>query len=232
MNSMMREMMQELSQPMPPWLVKYQDTLNQLRRTGFTNKISEALMSAKQKMEETPIIGRGSVFHFRRDFCARFGWGIPSADGWWMIAETVSGHKVVELGAGSGFLAACIMANPNDKPASYVATDAMTGHHTFTSSYYRVQKRTHLQTLEEHPDADVLVLNWPTYADPWACEALKEFKGDTVIYIGEDWGGCTADDGFFEELDEKWELQQSECCIQWQGIHDAVCVYKRLEMDE
>jgi len=229
---MMREMMQELSQPSPPWLTKYQETLNQLSRTGLNNKSFEALESAKQKMEETPVIGRGSVFHFRRDFCAGFGWGIPSAVGWRMIAETVSGRKVLELGAGSGFLAACIMANVTNKPVSYVATDAMTGQHTFTSSYYRVQKRTHKQTLEEHPDADVLILNWPTYGDPWAGEALKEFKGDTVVYIGENWGGCTADDDFFEELEEKWGLQQSECCIQWQGIHDAVCVYKRLEMDE
>jgi len=107
-----------------------------------------------------------------------------------------TGCKVVELGAGSGFLAACIMANSN-KPINYLATDAMKGDDTFTKTYFKVQKLNHIEALTKNPDADVLIINWPTYQNKWASEALRKFEGDIVIYIGEGMGGCNADDVFF-----------------------------------
>lgn len=208
----------------PDWITKYTNTLNELHQTGITDKISNSLNIIEEKMEKNNS-GASSLFHYN-DFVKRFGWGIPNATGWKIISKTISGCKVVELVAGSGFLASCIMANPN-KPINYLATDAMKGDDTFTKTYFKVQKLNHLETLTKNPDADVLIINWPTYKDKWASEALRKFKGDIVIYIGEGMGGCNADDGFFEELSENWEEKECEPCIQWQGLRDSLFLYKR-----
>jgi hypothetical protein len=71
-----------------------------------------------------------------------------------------------------------------------------------------------------------LMFIWPFYRDNWAARALGDYKGKTVIYVGELKGGCCAEDAFFEVL-EDWR-----CCHYVElptvyGIHDALYVYER-----
>jgi len=59
-----------------------------------------------------------------------------------------------------------------------------------------------------------------------ASDTLRQFRGDTLIYIGEGEGGCTADDMFFDRLDE-WKHIETIDIPQWDGIYDRLSVYQR-----
>ena len=49
-----------------------------------------------------------------------------------------------------------------------------------------------------------LLLVYPPDSD-MASEALKQYHGDYLVYVGEARGGVNADDGFFEALEQGWD---------------------------
>ncbi len=71
-------------------------------------------------------------------------------------------------------------------------------------------------------EAGALVLCWPLLASP----TLRAFRGRFLVYIGEAASGCTADDEFFGELADGWDLlrvDRNPC----PGRYDAVWLYRR-----
>ena len=59
-----------------------------------------------------------------------------------------------------------------------------------------------------------------------AYRALLVYKGDILIYIGE-FGGCCADEEFFELLEKDWENIEKFDIPQWHGMHDRLAIYRR-----
>ena len=79
------------------------------------------------------------------------------------------------------------------------------------------------QIKEHNP---VILVSWPPYEDPLMhdiAKALKKmkFKG-TLLYIGEEPGGCTADSNFFKtfKIEESDELNEHH--LRFTGLHDYV----------
>lgn len=64
-----------------------------------------------------------------------------------------------------------------------------------------------------------------------AYDYLCQYKGDTVIYIGEGRGGCTGDDSFHEKLKFEYKLVDVYWIPQHFGIHDQLYIYKRYPVD-
>ncbi len=60
-----------------------------------------------------------------------------------------------------------------------------------------------------------------------AHEALRQFPGDRLIYIGETEGDCCAGDAFFGRLARGWQVVTEHRPVQWWGIHDWITVYQR-----
>lgn len=81
--------------------------------------------------------------------------------------------------------------------------------------------------IQKYP-SEVLYLSWPTYNHSWAQEALVEFKGDWLVYVGEEPGGCCADESFFEVLEKEW-TEKPFCDEQhnWWGLHCSAHIYQR-----
>jgi len=71
------------------------------------------------------------------------------------------------------------------------------------------------------------MMSWPPYNDPMAYESLKKFKGNKLIFIGEDADGCTGCGKFFGLLNSKWNLVKEVEIPQWMGLHDALFLYSR-----
>ena len=98
-------------------------------------------------------------------------------------------------------------------------------------------RKTWHPVLEGTPDVlkagheeDVLFLCWPPYEGTLAQEALANYQGDTLIYVGEARGGCCADDSFFDLLDEQWEWVSEDdppILTSWSGMHDVLRTFKR-----
>lgn len=82
--------------------------------------------------------------------------------------------------------------------------------------------------------ADMFILSWPMYNNPLAKMIWKHMRpGQLLFYIGEDWGGCTADDRFFssvqgrEILDDEHFNKISDSFLQFKGLHDRPRLFKK-----
>ncbi len=57
-------------------------------------------------------------------------------------------------------------------------------------------------------DPRSLLLCWPDIDSLFAKECLQRYSGNKCVFIGELRGGCTADNSFFDELQDKWTLSK------------------------
>jgi hypothetical protein len=157
----------------------------------------------------------------RYDMCRKYSFAIPTKEA---INEISKFSPIVEIGAGSGYWASLLQKNG----AKVLAYDKFPkdNKYNFTKKYTKIEKAGE-EILKEIDSSYSLLLSWPNYDNDFAHNALKIFKGQTVIYIGEPEGGCTANDKFHQELKKSWRLHKEISIPQWDGIHDTVMIYKR-----
>jgi len=132
---------------------------------------------------------------------------------------------VLEVGAGTGYWAYEFQKRCVD----YVATDpkpCCVDYFRGSKPWTNIEPLSAKESIERHPGRSLL-LCWPSYGKSWASEALEAYGGDTVIYVGEGEGGCTADDIFHSILCDKWDTVDRVLLPQWPGIHDIVEVFRR-----
>ena len=154
----------------------------------------------------------------RDDLVLRYAWAIPNTPA---IREIVKHGPILEMGAGTGYWAWLIRQMGGDIIA-YDAKLAFWQHKT----YWTEVLTGGVSKVNRHSDR-ALMLCWPPYDESFATKCLKRYRGDTVIYIGESMGGCTADDEFHDLLDNEWDLTVEVDIPQWRGIHDHLWVYKQ-----
>ena len=156
----------------------------------------------------------------RRDFfIKRYGWAVPSREAIAQVAAFIGKTPTLEVGAGKG-LWACLLTWEGVK---IVATDRGMVTHPF----YPVWRKYARAAVKASPLARCLVMVWPPYDTPMAAQALAAFRGDALVYVGEEDGGCTGDDRFHELLGTEWTCPQEVAIPQWWGLHDRVCLYER-----
>jgi hypothetical protein len=188
---------------------------------------------------------------------SRYAWAIPAPDSLAFIVSILDGRSVVEIGAGTGYWAWLLSQLGVDVNAY---DPAPVGHKKSWFNEERLAKLggdTSIELVEFHPVAKagpravrlkenrdrVLFVSWPTM-DSWAAETVRLFEGDTIIYIGEGPGGCTADSEFFSLVGEGCGCWSDDDCghskadalferiatgplTQWSGLHDRLEVYLR-----
>jgi hypothetical protein len=174
----------------------------------------------------TPIKEMLSSFEERRKYTSTVAWAIPSDEAIKSIQTFAGGDTILEIGAGLGYWAMLL----KEQGVNNIPTDnkEMCWKHSATPTYIPVIRKRHLKALSSYPEVPVLFLCWPPYNTPMADEALNAFKGNKVIYIGEDEGGCNADGNFFNLLEEKWKLNKCVFIPQWYGLHDRMFLYERI----
>lgn len=93
-----------------------------------------------------------------------------------------------------------------------------------------VKKYDSIKYVKKHPEITMFILSWP-YMDTVAERIWKSMKrGQYLLYIGEQASGCTANDKFFELVENKevidnWDMQAS--FISFWGIHDRPILYRK-----
>lgn len=78
-------------------------------------------------------------------------------------------------------------------------------------------------------DNDLIIMSWPDYTKPFAYNIWQNMrKSQTLIYIGEGYGGCTADDDFHKTV-QKYEIKTNlnENFHAFYTVHDKIFVYKK-----
>lgn len=157
---------------------------------------------------------------------------------------------VVEIGAGTGYWAA-LLARRGLEVDAFDLHPAGSGDAEWCGPFepYFTVHRGDAEDAARFPERS-LFMCWP-YMDDMALRALMAYRGETLIYIGEGRGGCTASDEFFDLVDEewghwcqicddyremphehfsapKWRLVERIEIPQWWGLHDALYFYGRI----
>lgn len=146
------------------------------------------------------------------------------------FATWIGKRKVLEVMAGAGWLARALTA----KGIEVIATDDYSwADKRAWSMQTTVEKMDAVTAIEQYGStSDILLISWP-YMDPSAFEAIRKWNEinpeGLIVYIGEQEGGCTANDAFFEhfevqENDSFREVSANYCT--WDGLHDTIILGK------
>ena len=169
----------------------------------------------------------------RKKFIREYGFSVYSKETLNVLAQFLKdqGNTALEVFAGSGYLST-LLANRN---VSVTASDK--GAECFDK--YKISN-----VYKRDIECDVLALNtaefktiimaWPEMNTNAYLIARKMQPGQLLVYIGEDEGGCTATEEFFNELRDNWEplkeVQDSlnEHHYSFLSIYDRFFVYRKL----
>lgn len=183
--------------------------------------------SREQAEKELGIIPE----HYRKDyFQGNYGWSVPTEESINKLKQFIGDDIVLEIGSGYGLWAKLLQ----DIEIKVIPTTRVSKEDDFhvprkDHSFTKVENLIHSDAIQKYPQANVLMMSWPPYSDPMAYEALTNFQGNKIIYIGEGSGGCTGCDNFHELLYREWqEVEDIQIDIpQWQGLHDRVELFVR-----
>ncbi len=160
-----------------------------------------------------------SVFSSRLDMVRKYAWAIPDEG----AIEVIKKYgPIVEMGAGTGYWANVL----SQAGVDIIAYDSKPFKNGWCKGKWFKVKWGRSTKLALHSDR-ALFLCWPPYSTKMAINAIKNYLGDTLIYVGESTGGCTADDSFFSEINKNWVRVERYEIPQWPGLHDYLNVYKR-----
>jgi len=161
----------------------------------------------------------------RRKFVHRYAFAVPNPEALTAIAKY---SPIIELGAGRGYWALLLNRDYKTDIVAYDSDPPRFGNNVWFSTpkreFYPILSG-NVSSLLKHKDR-TLFMCWP-YMNDMAFKALQLYRGDTVIYVGESSGGCTATEEFFVTLSESWNIVEEIAIPQWHGMHDRLTIFSR-----
>ena len=167
--------------------------------------------------------------HQRRNFALRKSWAIPDKTAIKEIINFYHFHKInyiLEIGAGLGLWAGLLTIGGINIKATDIDPFVYLDEYN-PETYTNVEHISATGAVVKYQDAECLSICWPEYDKSYATDSIKLFAGKYIIYIGEEQGGCNADDEFFDILRKEWIHIKSVYMKQWWGIHDGMDFYVR-----
>lgn len=139
-------------------------------------------------------------FRHREKTIKQFGFVYITNDWLQPFLRFLSGKKVLEVMAGTGALSKVLLDNRID----IRATDDMSWHERRNwTTYTDVENLDAVEAVKKYNNVDYIIMSWPPYESPIALRVLQTMRiynpKASIIYIGEGYGGCTADDDFHDE---------------------------------
>lgn len=147
------------------------------------------------------------------------------------MANYLHNHKVLEVCCGSGYISKCI--KDADPTIDIICTDnlkweSMNDFTYWQNHFMEIENIDALDAIDKYGDqVDYVLLSWPEFNKPIGTKILQRCleKNISMIYIGEDWGGCTANNEFFELIDINCNTYRiSINYVPFCGIHDDIYV--------
>jgi hypothetical protein len=162
----------------------------------------------------------------RLELASLFSWAIPTE----AALDVLARHEpLVECGAGMGYWLALLRARGVDAVgydrSSPGAKNAY--HRRRRGPWTKVGRASSVEAARRHRER-TLLLCWPPYDDDTASYgALRAYRGDVVIHIGERDEGATGSVRFHRELALNWTLAEELELPHWPRLQDRVMVYRR-----
>lgn len=154
------------------------------------------------------------------------------------LAEWIGERKCLEVMAGRGWLTHGL----RQKGVSITATDDFSWHKLnqykkWNNLVTDVENLDAVESVEKYGrDIDILIMAWP-FMDDTAYRVIKKLyevnPNAVVLYCGEGYGGCTADESFFGSFDrtddETFYDNVASKYTSWYGVYDRLIIgrYKK-----
>jgi hypothetical protein len=167
---------------------------------------------------------------------ARYAYSTPTVEALTMIESC---GRIIEICAGRGYWAKCLA----ERGVDIVATDSAlpaNGANDYwrkemvgsipLDQFFPTEEMSGTQAANSYSDR-ALMMVWPDPDSGMASDALSSYGGDIVIYVGEDAGGCTANEAFFDEIldTSRWTERAYAYLPSWPGTRDGITVYDRVK---
>ena len=147
------------------------------------------------------------------------------------LARWLGDRPVLEIMAGSGYFSYALQKYG----CKVKATDNYSWKENFSlmNEYIQVENIDCLDAIRKYgKDVKFILCSWP-YMDNKANECLKLMRKVNpkcrMIYVGEELSGCTANDAFFNNLEECYIKGFDDAVSnyrRWQSIHDDIKLIK------
>lgn len=170
----------------------------------------------------------------REDFLSRrtalvskFAYAIPTAEG---LSVFHKYQPILEIGAGTGYWAG-LLRKRKTKILAYELYPLSLGrnawHPQATQSWTEVLRGD--ESMTSHYPNRTLFMCYPPGRTRVAYNALKGYKGDRLVYVGEASGLAPGrgQDEFQSLLVKQWQLETQIHQPQWPGLYDCLYVYRR-----
>ena len=167
-----------------------------------------------------------SKYDKREKFRTGTSWHVPNQK---LIDVLVSNGPIVSVGSGFAYTESIAISQGADIIATDVEPTKKNGWCRGGKFYCDVEKLKGDEAVKKYSDRNVFMA-WPPYDNPMAYEVASSMEiGSTLIYIGEDHGGCTGDDQFFTLIYSNFEEVDSFEIPRWSGLNDYVFIYKKIK---
>ena len=173
-----------------------------------------------RELEDKSTFKGQQWFGERKELIEKYSWAIPDER---VIPYLAEFDEIVEIGAGSGYWAHCVNdaggrvmpydINPPDTPD--LGGDAWV-------DVERVNVFNMRDDVFKHP----ILIVWPAVNEGVATE-VADRGPPHILYVGETRGGCTAEDEFFDLLDERYGLIAKIQIPSYAGVNDDFYHYVR-----
>lgn len=160
------------------------------------------------------------TFHRRDDLVDKYAWAIPNEEAIATISEQA---PILEVGAGRGYWAKCVREYLDDVGAVVATESDLRWDELWTLPLLEYDA---VEAVREYGDGRALLLVWPPIDNTMAGDAVEAYHGDTVLYVGEGRGGCTADDHFHKLLHRQYDLVETVAIPTYHGIRDRLEVWR------
>lgn len=188
-------------------------------RKKWTKDMKIEYLEEYNKIKHTPDKSLYyNEYQYRHEMVQRYAWAIPNEEA---IMTLKRYSPILEIGAGKGYWAMLM----REVETAVQAFDLKSSEEVpgSWSTVFEIYENTFKYTKDW-----TLFLCWPPYEESMAYDAITRFDGEHVIYIGEGYGGYTADDKFHDYLYENFVQIHAVKLPQWDGIHDDMTIWERL----
>ena len=167
-----------------------------------------------EELQEKDTFRGQQWFGERSKLVKEYSWAVPTED---VIRYCAQFDNLLEIGAGNGYWASLIEEMGGDVQA----TDKSPPEETHTEVEQQIWQNL-IPAIRERP----VLMVWPPYNEGVAAGVARQ-SPNHILYVGEQRGGCTGEDEFFDIVEEQYGLVGKLDIPSYTGIHDNFFHYAR-----
>ncbi len=163
----------------------------------------------------------------RMNYIKHYGFAVITEESVEWMTRNLTGHTVLEVGAGNGYLARRLRDAGLQMTVTDACGDLKDNSYALGDSYLSEVIQMDAESAIGKYGPSALIWSWPVRSDE-SGRAFRTFDGELFIYIGEQYNGCTGGDLFSEVLNERYEHIENCFIPSFPSVSDWAALYRRI----